>query len=84
MTREIGYVRDADQRFNPLAVRWWYVRDLQDGLFVRGGRVATARLARYAIDQAKFEYDREVAVTSAMRRPRLHLRDDGSLMPIPR
>jgi hypothetical protein len=37
----------------PDAVAWWFVREFDDGfVFARGGRVATNRQARHAIDDA--------------------------------
>ena len=83
---QAGYVRDADQRPNDLAVRWWYIRELDEGgVFVRGGRVRKARHARKAIRDAQHEYARDAALAKAMRRTIHVLGKDGvTLVPIPR
>jgi hypothetical protein len=66
-----------------MAVRWWYVVRMGEGVFARGGRVASSRIARREIENARHEAEVEQKRIKAMRRPRLELRADG-LHDIPR
>lgn len=80
------WVRDADQRPNPLAVRWWYIVDYDRGdtVFARGGRCATARDARRLIRAAYEEYERERDLVRKLIREHFVLLPDGELRPVPR
>lgn len=71
---ESGYMRDSDDRHHPYAVRWWYVEELEGGVFARGARVASSRIARREIENARHESLVERKRIQAMRRPTAELR----------
>lgn len=77
-------MREADQRPNAEAVRWWFATKIDGTPFTRGGRVATARLARRALEHAWEEAKREEKRIAELKVKQHWLMPDGSLKPIPR